>query len=161
MPQPSIVPPGMGEVVPNMLIVEDGSTTDHRLAVGIITLPPASAGPPPHWHERHDEGFYTVSGRPVFTVGDEQVDAPPGTFVMVPIGAEHTFANPGPEPAVILNTFTPDFYVGYFREGRELQESGEPVTKEAILEIMARYHTYPAGQRAPGSAPQPGKSVGD
>ena len=40
-----------------------------------------------------------VSGTARFTVGDSQYEAPAGTFVSVPIGAEHTFANPGEEPA--------------------------------------------------------------
>jgi hypothetical protein len=46
-----------------------------------------------------------------FAVGDTQREAPARTLVPVPIGAEHTFANPGDEPAIILNTFTPDLYV--------------------------------------------------
>jgi hypothetical protein len=83
-----------------------------------------------------------------FTVGDTQRDAPAGTFVTVPIGTEHTFANPGDEPAIILNTFTPDFYVGYFRDLRDLAGSRE-TTPEAIHAVMARYATYPAGTPAP------------
>lgn len=149
MTKVSIVKPGGGEQVPNMLIVEDGTTTNHRLAVGIITLPPGAGGPPPHWHQEHDEGFYVISGTPVFSIGEEQVEAPAGTFIMVPVEAEHTFANPGLETAVILNTFTPDFYVGYFREGQNMLDSGTEMTSEAIGELMARYHTYPVNEQAP------------
>jgi hypothetical protein len=57
-------------------------------------------------------------------------------------------ANPGDEPAIILNTFTPDFYVDYFRDLSELVASGQ-MTPEAILAVMARYATYPAGTPAP------------
>ena len=53
-----------------------------------------------------------VSGTARFTVGDTSYDATAGTLVMVP----HTFANPGEEPVVCLNTFTPDLYVRYFRD---------------------------------------------
>jgi pimeloyl-ACP methyl ester carboxylesterase len=49
-------------------------------------------------------------------VADTSYDAPAGTFVMIPPGAPHTFANPGDTPAVLLNTFTPDLYVQYFRD---------------------------------------------
>jgi mannose-6-phosphate isomerase-like protein (cupin superfamily) len=77
-----------------MRILEDGSTTDHRLGMGEITLPPHADGPPQHRHARHDEGFYVVSGTASFTVGDTTYDAPAGTLVMVPPGAPHTFANP-------------------------------------------------------------------
>jgi len=154
MPRISIVPPGDGDQVVSepvqMVIIEDGSTTEHRLAVGVITIPPRTDGPPAHWHAEHDEGFYVVAGTPWFTVEDgSSYDAPVGTFVMVPPGAAHAFANPGDEPAVILNTFTPDLYVGYFRDLGDLTASGQPRTPGAMVEAMARYHTYPAGQPAP------------
>ena len=35
---------------------------------------------------------------------------------MVPPGTPHTFANVSDEPAVLLNTFTPDLYIQYFRD---------------------------------------------
>src|SRR6516225_10535115 len=102
-------------------ILEDGSTTGHRLGIGEITVAPRSAGPPQHRHAQHDEGFYVVSGTARFTVGQTGHDAPAGTLVMVPPGAPHTFANPGSEPAVLLNTFTPDLYLPYFRELHALE----------------------------------------
>jgi quercetin dioxygenase-like cupin family protein len=129
-------------------MVEDGGGTAHRLAVAVLTVPPHTEGPPAHWHQRHDETFYVIAGTARFTVGDTLRDASAGTFVSVPIGAEHTFANPGDEPAIILNTFTPDFYVGYFRELAELAASGE-MTPARILAVMAGYATYPAGTPAP------------
>jgi oxalate decarboxylase/phosphoglucose isomerase-like protein (cupin superfamily) len=129
-------------------MVEDGSGTAHRLAVAVLTVPPHTAGPPPHWHQKHDETFYVIAGTARFTVGDDQREAPAGTFVSVPIGAEHTFANPGDEPAIILNTFTPDLYVGYLRDLGRLAASGES-TPEAILAAMAGYATYPAGTPGP------------
>ena len=41
----------------------------------------------------------------------------------------------------MLNTFTPDLYVGYFRDPSELAASGA-MTREGILAVMARYATY-------------------
>ena len=101
-------------------------------------------GPPQHRHGRHDEGFYDVNGTARFTVGDQAYDAGPGTLVMVPPGAPHTFANPGDEPAVLLNTFTPDLYVQYFRDLRDMIASGQPLTGAAVVGVMARYDTVPA-----------------
>ena len=89
-----------------------------------------------------------IAGTARFTVGDTQREAPAGTFVSVPTGAEHTFANPGDEPAIMLNTFTPDLYVDYFRDLSKLAASGA-MTPDAILGVMARYATYPAGTPAP------------
>jgi mannose-6-phosphate isomerase-like protein (cupin superfamily) len=145
----SIVGPGDGEVAlpgpVRMRILEDGSHTAHRLGLGEITIAPHTEGPPQHRHGQHDEGFYVVSGTVRFTSGEKSFDAAPRTLVMVPPGAPHTFANPGDEPAVILNTFTPDLYVQYFRDLRELTADGRPPSAELIAELMTRYATEPAG----------------
>jgi oxalate decarboxylase/phosphoglucose isomerase-like protein (cupin superfamily) len=61
---------------------------------------------------------------------------------MVPPGAPHSFANPGDEPAVILNTFTPDLYIGYFRELRDQIAAGRQLNPELIGETMRHYATY-------------------
>lgn len=131
-------------------MIEDGTGTAHRLAVAVLTVPPRTEGPPPHWHQKHDDTFYVIAGAARFTVGDTHRDAPAGTFVSVPIGAEHTFANPRDEPAIILNAFTPDAYVGYSRDLAKLAATGE-MTPGAILAVMARYATYPAGSPAPAN----------
>ena len=140
------------EVLPEpaqLRIFEDGSTTDHRLAAGLITMQPRTEGPPAHWHQKHDEGFYVLAGTPRFTISNNEHDAPPGTLVMIPPGVPHTFGNPSEDTAVIFVTFSPDLYIGYFRELRDRMASGAPLTHEAIAEVMARYATYPAGQPAP------------
>ncbi len=111
-----------------MRILEDGHTTGHRLGLGEITLAPHTEGPPQHRHARHDEGFYVVSGTASFTVGETTHQAAAGTLVMIPPGAPHTFANPGDEPVVLLNTFTPDLYVQYFRDLRDMIASGQDLT---------------------------------
>jgi oxalate decarboxylase/phosphoglucose isomerase-like protein (cupin superfamily) len=85
-----------------------------------------------------------MAGTARFTVGEATYDAPPGTLVMVPPGAPHTFANPGDQLVVMLNTFTPDLYVQYFRDLRDLLASGQPLTPEASARVMSRYATSPA-----------------
>jgi mannose-6-phosphate isomerase-like protein (cupin superfamily) len=146
MTKESIVGPDDGEVVrlgpATMRILEDGSTTGHRLGIGEITLAPRSAGPPQHRHAQHDEGFYVVSGTARFTIGTATYDAPAGTLAMIPPGAPHTFANPGDEPLVLLNTFTPDLYVQYFRDLREITPAdGAPLPAAKVAQVMDRYAT--------------------
>ncbi len=145
MNQVSIVGPDGGEVIElgpaSIRILEDGATTAHRLGIGEITLAPHSSGPPQHRHAQHDEGFYVVSGTARFTVGDATHDAPPGSLVMVPPGVPHTFANPGEQPLVMVNTFTPDLYVQYFRDLRDSVTTDGRPSVEVTAEVMARYAT--------------------
>src|SRR3984885_14801942 len=146
MAEISITGPHEGEVALSgpvqMRILEDGSTTSHRLGLGEITIAPHTDGPPQHRHARHDEGFYVVSGTARFTVGDASYDAPAGTLVMVPPGA----------PAVLLNTFPPDLYVQYFRDLRDMIAAGQPMTPAAVVDVMARYATVPATDYASPAA---------
>ncbi|MFG2941592.1 cupin domain-containing protein [Streptomyces sp. NPDC048282] len=147
-PAVSVVGPGDGEVLmlgtTRMRVLEDGRTTGHRLGLAESVLAPHTPGPPQHRHARHDEGFYVISGSVRFTVGDEEYDATAGTLVMVPPGAPHTFANVTGEPAVMLSTFTPDLYVQYFRDLRDLFATGGPPSPQASAEVMSRYATEPA-----------------
>ena len=147
MAEVSVVGPEDGESLQigpavRMRILEDGSTTGHRLGIAEGTLAPRTAGPPQHRHAEHDEGFYVISGLLRFTVGDQYYDAGPGTLVMVPPGVPHTFANPGDEPARALSTFTPATYTQYFRE-LGATDPGQ------LEELMARYATVITDQYAP------------
>lgn len=142
--QASIVAPDDGELVDlgpaRIRILEDGATTGHRLGVAEIILAPRSPGPPQHRHAQHDEGFYVVAGTARFTIGTADYDAAPGTLVMVPPGVPHTFANPGDARLVMVNTFTPDLYVQYFRDMRDTMAAGTPM-QDAAAEVMPRYAT--------------------
>ncbi|MGH2873812.1 MAG: cupin domain-containing protein [Solirubrobacteraceae bacterium] len=157
MSEITIVAPGDGDAVltgpATVRIIEDGSATDHRLGIGIITLAPHAEGPPQHWHEQHDEGFYVLSGTATFSAGEATHEVPAGGFVMVPPKAVHTFANHTDQTVEILNTFTPDLYVQYFRDARDMMASGTQITPQSLLGVMANYHTYPA-------APAPASKAG-
>ncbi|MGW4210350.1 cupin domain-containing protein [Lentzea sp. NPDC004789] len=148
----SVVGPDNGETVvigtTRVRILEDGSATEHRIGIVEITIAPHTEGPPQHRHAQHDEGFYVVSGRVTFTVGEQTHEAPAGTLVMVPPGAPHTFANQADEPAVMVNTFTPDRYVRYFRDLRDMIAAGRPMTPAAIAEAMRAYATEPVADHA-------------
>ena len=143
----SIVGPDGGEVIElgpaRVRILEDGAATAHRLGIAEVVLAPHSDGPPQHRHAKHDEGFYVVSGTARFTVGAAVHDAPAGTLVMVPPGVPHTFANPGDQPVVMINTFSPDLYVQYFRDLRGAMADGTPPA-EAAADVMSRYATTAA-----------------
>ncbi|WP_433860022.1 cupin domain-containing protein [Streptomyces kronopolitis] len=148
VPAVSVVGPDDGERIvlgtTRMRVLEDGSHTGHRLGVTESVLAPYTPGPPQHRHAEHDEGFYIVSGTVRFTVGDKNHDATAGTFVTVPPGAPHTFANVTDRPAVMLSVFTPDLYVQYFRDLQSMTADGRPLTPEEGMHVMSRYATEPA-----------------
>lgn len=142
-----IVAADAGEIIQigpiRIRVLEDGTHTDNRLGAVEITVPPGVAGPPPHFHQMHDETFLVISGVLQFTAGDKTHDAKAGDYVVVPVGAPHTFANTSTAPAVFYNSFTPAYYVDYLREVAALAATGAP-GPDAILAVMARYATIPS-----------------
>ena len=78
-----------------------------RFNASIITMAPGRHGPEVHVHEDEDDAFYVLDGQLTFFLGDDEVAAPAGTFVLVPPGVMHTFANRTEEPVRILNIHAP------------------------------------------------------
>jgi mannose-6-phosphate isomerase-like protein (cupin superfamily) len=76
-------------------------------------FPPKPQGPPPHWHEMHDETFLVTKGTVRFRVPEAEgpepktIDVKAGDFIVVPPRAPHTFSNETDEEARFFNTFTP------------------------------------------------------
>ena len=52
--------------------------------------------------------------------------------------------DPTDTSTVLLNTFTPDLYVEYFRDLRDMIADGQPLTAETTIAAMSRYATEPA-----------------
>jgi mannose-6-phosphate isomerase-like protein (cupin superfamily) len=138
---------GTGEIIRigpiQVRVLEDGSRTDNRIGAAEITVPARTPGPPQHVHRVHDETFLITRGALRFIVGEAELDARAGDYVVVPVGAKHTFANPFDEPAVMFNSFTPAYYINYFREVARVV-AAEGFSPEGILRVMARYATEPA-----------------
>ncbi|KAH7356833.1 RmlC-like cupin domain-containing protein [Rhexocercosporidium sp. MPI-PUGE-AT-0058] len=143
----------MGEIIPlgklTLRVMEDGSRTDNRISVMELTIPPHTPGPPAHWHEMHDETFLVTKGTVRFTVPSapglegKAIDAKAGDYVVVPTRAPHTFSNETDEEAKFVNTFTPAFYIHYFKLLSTLMANGETMTPEVNEQAMAYYATIP------------------
>lgn len=73
-------------------------------------------GPPPHIHQNEDETFYVLDGRFDILLGEQIIDARPGTFVLVPRGTVHRFRCVAERPSRLLVMFTPGGLEGFFRE---------------------------------------------
>jgi len=155
----SFVPAKAGEIIKlgpiTCRVLEDGSRTDNRIGVAEFTLPPRSMGPPAHWHEMHDEMFLTTKGTVRFHIPNKpDVDAATGDFLSVPVRAPHTFSNPFDEEAVFFNTYTPAFYINYFKLLGSMIEEGGQMTPERNLKAMANYATLPVPKELQPKAPE-------
>ena len=98
--------PGEGHRVGNVEFLARSADTP-RFNLAVITIQPRRHGPPPHAHAGEDDSFYVLEGELTFTVDGEEVVAGPGTFVLVPPGVEHTFANRGNAVARFVNVHAP------------------------------------------------------
>jgi mannose-6-phosphate isomerase-like protein (cupin superfamily) len=95
--------------------------------------------PSPHFHRRHAESFYVLSGEMVFTIGDRELRAEAGSWVQVPPGVPHTLAFPGDNPVRFLDLHTPSRGFGTFlrtlhkaRDEDELRAASAAFDQEAV-----------------------------
>jgi mannose-6-phosphate isomerase-like protein (cupin superfamily) len=125
--------------------VEFGESDD--FAVFESVLPPDWAGPPPHLHRAYDEAFYVIDGSVAFTLDGRTTDCPAGSFVFVPRGAAHGFANPVPAPAKILVIASPGA-IRLVESIYQLMEQGGPPDLNAMAALYADHQSEilaPAG----------------
>lgn len=90
----TIVQPGEGRTtdlgVASMRLIVGGSQTGDG-AFTVAEFSGTSAGPwtVPHLHQGFEESFYVLDGEFTFHVGEERVEATPGTYILVPRGTAH------------------------------------------------------------------------
>ena len=85
----------------------DGDETARSYSISEWILEPGCQGPGPHQHDANDDTFYVLEGTVTFVLDGQVHHAPPGTFVRVPPGVEHGFANDTDTPARFLNIYVP------------------------------------------------------
>lgn len=100
-------------------------------------------GPPPHIHHREAESFYVLEGEFEFLAGERWIQAAPGSFIHVPIGALHTFKNVGEGVGRLLTLVVPAGLDSFFEEagepGTDISSPPGPPDVEKLLETAARY----------------------
>ncbi len=95
---------------------------------------------PPHLHEETDEFSIVVEGRIGARIGNQVIDAAPGSYVLKPRGIPHTFWNPENKPARIIEIISPPGFEQFFDETAKLLQEG-PRDVQKVAEIARRYHT--------------------
>jgi mannose-6-phosphate isomerase-like protein (cupin superfamily) len=105
-----ILGPGEGREYPmgriSALFKADGSETANRYSISEWWLEANTQGPGPHAHPE-DDVFFVIEGTMSFLVGSEWIDAPKGSFVLVPGGITHDFENRSSARAGALNFSAP------------------------------------------------------
>jgi mannose-6-phosphate isomerase-like protein (cupin superfamily) len=113
-----------------------------RLAMVEHPMAPGVLAAPVHTHTREDECSYVLAGRIEALIGDGEVQAGPGDIVWKPRDVPHTFWNPGPERALVVEVITPGGLEGYFEELEAMLEAG-PVAPQRVGELAGRYGLTP------------------
>jgi quercetin dioxygenase-like cupin family protein len=100
------------------------------------------SGPPLHVHEWEDETFYVIEGSLSVRMGDEEFEAPTGSFVFQPRGFPHAFRSSS-EGARALLLVVPSGFEGFFHalvqpaEAMALPPAGRPPSPEQIAQMEA------------------------
>ena len=96
---------------------------------------------PLHGHEREDEAFYVLQGGLSVRMGDEEFEAPAGSFTFQPRGIPHTFSSSSASARVLL-LVVPSGLEGYLRslsrpaEAMTLPPAGPP-SPEQMAQVEA------------------------
>jgi hypothetical protein len=97
---------------------------------------------PPHIHHAEDELSYVLEGRFGVRVGDEEATADPGTYIFKPRGIAHTFWNPGPGPARLIEIIWPAGFDRFFDRLGEITRTAAGLDElEARRAELGRLHS--------------------
>lgn len=132
-----------------VLVTGEETAGKHGL---VETVEERGAKPPRHLHHREDETVYVIEGSLSVWVAGEWIEAPAGTAVFLPRGAEHAFVA-ATEEARVLSFFAPAGFEGFYRE---MAASGL-FDVERLVTMAARYGCEITGpstaQRRGGAGP--------
>lgn len=105
-----VLGPGEGRAYPmgrlDAVFKADEAETAGRYSISEWALEPHTRGPGAH-HHPEDDVFYVLEGTMTIFVGDRWVEAPAGSFVLVPGGTTHDFENRSDARARMLNVSAP------------------------------------------------------
>jgi mannose-6-phosphate isomerase-like protein (cupin superfamily) len=142
-PAPFMVGPAGPRTTPWRVVVDSDLTGG--MALGDARLPARTAGPARHLHTREDEGVYVITGVLTAEVGDQRYEVGPESFLWMPRGVPHTFANLGDEDVWSIGLINPSGFEHFFIEMAEyLAGLQGPPDEKVILAINERYGVYPA-----------------
>ena len=139
--------PGEGELldlgIVTMRILAAGEATRSAFTLSEFS---GAEGPwtVPHIHRHYEESFFVLAGNFTFTVAGEQIDAGPGSYVLVPRGTAHVMSAGG-DGGRLLVLAVPGGHEAMFRELAQLSPDSirNPDVRAAI---SLRHDSTPATQ---------------
>jgi mannose-6-phosphate isomerase-like protein (cupin superfamily) len=138
-----ILLPGQGERIEagasTAVMKATAQTTDGAFSMSEVTFPAGMNGPPPHAHSFTTDTFSVLEGTLHMIVGDREIDAPAGSYILVPQGVVHTFANTSEEPVRFLNINAPGGWENYLRDLADAMRSGSMPGTPEFAQIVAKY----------------------
>jgi quercetin dioxygenase-like cupin family protein len=135
-----VLPPGGGRALPLIGQVKmSGQQTGG--AFEVIEFRGNAACPPPHVHREREECIFVLDGGFTFVLGDDEVEAAPGSWVFIPRGTRHGFTATADARALIL--VTPAGLEGFFAElGGGLADGLS--SQELRAALKGRFDSIPA-----------------
>jgi len=109
---PVVLFPGQGRDYPmgriSASFKADGSETSSAYSISEWWLDANTKGPGVHSHPE-DDVFFVIEGTMSLLVGERWIDAPAGSFLLVPGGVTHDFENRSEARAGVFNVFLGEF----------------------------------------------------
>lgn len=87
-----------------------------------------------------DEAFYVLAGTLEAQLNGDRVQAAAGSFVWVPRGTAHAFANAGPQPLHVLSIVVPGGIEALFAEQAAHFASSQGPPDPAVLDEIGERH---------------------
>ncbi len=113
----------------------DGDETGGRFAVVDHPIAPRALAAPLHRHRNEDEYSFVLEGTLGALLGDQVVEATPGTWVFKPRDQWHTFWNAGDEPCRIIEVISPAGFENFFRGIAAI----DPTDEAGFAALCAQY----------------------
>ena len=127
--KPIVLTPGGGRQYPmgriSAVFKADCDETARAYSISEWWLEPNTKGPGAHSHPE-DDVFFVIEGTMSILVGKKWIDAPPGSFVLVPGEVTHDFENRSQQRSGMLN-FSPRRTLGasrrFLASGRDTRQA--------------------------------------
>jgi quercetin dioxygenase-like cupin family protein len=116
----------------------DSADSGGTVAALEVEIPPGTLVKP-HNHSREDEFSLVLSGTVGVRVGDRELEASQGAYLVRPRGTPHAMWNAGGEPARVIEILSPGGLEDYFRELAPILSQHGGDAPRRYYELAERY----------------------